>query len=99
MTQDELRDILRSVVDPELGINIVDLGLVYDVSETNGRVYVQMTLTTQGCPLHDTMVGGVRAALMAHPGVREVEVDLVWTPAWTPENMSEAAKRQLGVGQ
>lgn len=96
MNQQELRDILKTVIDPELGINIVDLGLVYDVTETNGRVYVQMTLTTQGCPLHDTMVGGVRAALNAHPGVREVEVDLVWSPPWTPEHMSDAAKRHLG---
>jgi len=96
MTQEELRGILKNVIDPELGINIVDLGLVYDVAETNGRIYVQMTLTTQGCPLHDTMVGGVKAALQAHPSVREVEVDLVWSPAWTPEHMSEAAKRQLG---
>lgn len=98
MNEQELREILKSVIDPELGINIVDLGLVYDVSEANGRVYVQMTLTTQGCPLHDTMVGGVRSALMAYPGVREVEVDLVWTPAWTPEHMSAEAKRRLGYG-
>ncbi|WP_438448240.1 metal-sulfur cluster assembly factor [Gorillibacterium sp. sgz5001074] len=98
MNQEELRQILKSVIDPELGINIVDLGLVYDVSEANGRVYVQMTLTTQGCPLHDTMVGGVKAALLAQPSVREVEVDLVWSPAWTPEHMSEEAKRRLGFG-
>jgi metal-sulfur cluster biosynthetic enzyme len=96
MNHEELREALKSVIDPELGVNIVDLGLVYDVTETNGRVYVQMTLTTQGCPLHDTMVGGVKAALHAYPGVREVEVDLVWSPPWTPAHMSDFAKRQLG---
>lgn len=96
MTKEEVLVILSSVIDPELGVNIVDLGLVYDVQFENGRVYVQMTLTTPGCPLHETMVGGVKSALRAVPEVKDIEVDVVWSPPWTPVKMSDKAKHILG---
>ncbi|WP_040948273.1 metal-sulfur cluster assembly factor [Gorillibacterium massiliense] len=94
--KDAVWDILRTVYDPELGLNIVDLGLVYELQIEEGKVFIRMTLTTPGCPLHDTIVGGVKRSLNGYPGVSSVEVDLVWEPAWTPERMSDKAKEQLG---
>lgn len=92
----QIRESLREVYDPELGVNIVDLGLIYDIREEDDRVYVQMTLTTPGCPMHDTIVGGVRWVLNDQLGITDLEVDIVWEPRWSPEQMSEAAKEQLG---
>jgi len=91
-----IRERLREVYDPELGVNIVDLGLVYEIRDEPDRIYVCMTLTTPGCPMHDSMTGAVRRALQDLAGGREVEVDLVWEPRWSPEMMSEKAKEQLG---
>ncbi len=92
---DQIRESLRQVYDPELGVNIVDLGLVYDIREEADKVYVQMTLTTPGCPMHDTIVGGVHRVLQDKTD-KEIDVDLVWEPRWSPQKMSEAAKEQLG---
>lgn len=94
---DKIRENLREVYDPELGVNIVDLGLVFDIRTDNpNHAYVQMTLTTPGCPMHDTIVGGVRRVLNEQMGMDEVEVDLVWEPRWSPYMMSDEAKKQLG---
>ena len=87
---------LKEVIDPELGVNIVDLGLVYDIDFEEGNALIQMTLTTPGCPMHDTIVGGVERALKTLPSVQSVKVNVVWEPAWYPERMSVAAKEQLG---
>jgi metal-sulfur cluster biosynthetic enzyme len=87
---------LRTVFDPELGINVVDLGLIYDWQISDGSIYILMTLTTPGCPLHDSIVGGVKRALEHIDGVRDVKVEVTWNPPWTPERMSEEALRQLG---
>jgi metal-sulfur cluster biosynthetic enzyme len=92
----QLRELLKDVYDPELGINIVDLGLVYEVYEEPGRIRVVMTLTTPGCPLHDTIVGAVKWTLIENTDKAKVDVDLVWEPKWTPERMSEAARSSLG---
>ncbi len=89
---------LRGEVDPELGVNIVDLGLVYDVRIDGTKVGVDMTLTTQGCPLHHMLVNWVEASLQNLAGVSEATVNLVWSPPWTPERMSQAAIKQLGGG-
>ncbi|OYD06678.1 metal-sulfur cluster assembly factor [Paludifilum halophilum] len=83
------------MIDPELGINIVDLGLIYDLRVNNDHVFVCMTLTTPGCPLHDTIVDGVHHVLRQHPDIQDVDADLVWNPPWSPERMSEKAKLQL----
>ncbi len=94
---DMVRSLLRTVIDPELGVNIVDLGLVYDIAiEHVGTVMIEMTLTTPGCPLGGYLDDQIRACLMALPQVREVRVELVWEPPWEPAAMSEAAKEQLG---
>lgn len=93
---EEIRELLREVYDPELGVNIVDLGLVYEIRNDDGDVYIRMTLTTPGCPLHDTIASAVERLLEGQPGIHSVKVDIVWNPPWSPDKMSEEAKRQLG---
>ncbi|TLS50668.1 DUF59 domain-containing protein [Paenibacillus antri] len=95
LTEDQVRETLKQVFDPELGVNIVDLGLVYDITVEEERVNVTMTLTTPGCPLHDTIVGGVRRSLQDRMNLEFLHVEVVWEPQWTPERMSEAAREQL----
>ncbi len=89
---------LRQVYDPEIPVNIYDLGLIYglDVDEAEGRVAVRMTLTAPGCPVAQTFPATVEGAVGRVEGVREVSVELVWDPPWSPERMSEAARLQLG---
>jgi metal-sulfur cluster biosynthetic enzyme len=84
---------LATVVDPELGISIVDLGLVYDVQVRPGAVRITMTLTTPGCPIHEVMPEWVRAAVTRVPGVEHVEVTLTFDPPWTPSRMGERVRR------
>ncbi|MCZ8534061.1 Metal-sulfur cluster biosynthetic enzyme [Paenisporosarcina quisquiliarum] len=87
---------LYDVVDPELGINIVDLGLVYGVcSDENNNVIITMTLTTPGCPMHDSITNGVKHRVSQLEEVGEVEVNLVWEPEWSPSKMSDRAKELL----
>jgi metal-sulfur cluster biosynthetic enzyme len=88
---------LKTVDDPEIGINIVDLGLIYgtDIDE-NGHVTITMTLTSPMCPLNEYIDAAVRAALDEVPGVKDSHVNLVWTPPWGPDKMSEDARLELG---
>ena len=83
-------DALRAVLDPELGLSVVDLGLVYGIVVDAATVHVTMTLTARGCPLHEVMVDGVRAAVARVPGVAHVEVALTFDPPWTPDRMRTA---------
>ncbi|HEY8487024.1 MAG TPA: metal-sulfur cluster assembly factor [Limnochordales bacterium] len=98
LTEEVVRNALRAVVDPELGINIVDLGLVYgvDIDRERGHVKVTMTLTAIGCPLAFVVHQMVENALLQLDGVQSVQVEIVWDPPWTPERMSEEAKALLG---
>jgi metal-sulfur cluster biosynthetic enzyme len=90
-------DALYEVIDPELGVNIVDLGLVYDVViDDDGGVVVVMTLTTPGCPLAGFMEDEIHRCLSQFPQVRAAEVEIVWDPPWDPELMSDEAREQLG---
>lgn len=91
-----LFEYLKEVYDPELGVNIVDLGLVYEMQEEPERVSVRMTLTTPGCPLHDTILGAVKWVLQEHTDYKDVDVQLVWEPQWSPNMMSNEAKEMLG---
>lgn len=92
-----IRDILRRVVDPELGANIVDLGLVYRIDTSPERVLVDMTMTSQACPMGDMILEDVRSALIAAvPETCRPEVRLVWEPPWTPDMMSERIKVHFG---
>lgn len=89
---------LRTVYDPEVPVNIYDLGLIYrlDIDE-QGVVALSMTLTAPGCPVAQTFPGTVEAAVKAVPGVKDAAVELVWDPPWSRERMSEAAQLQLGM--
>jgi len=90
---------LRTIYDPEIPVNIYELGLIYtlDVNEADGTLYVEMTLTAPGCPVAQTFPGVVEARLREVEGVEEVTVKLVWEPAWTQDRMTEAARLQLGL--
>ena len=97
VTEQAVLSALFEVYDPELGVNVVDLGLVYDVRVRDGDVVVTMTLTTPGCPLHDSLTEALDAAVRSFvPGVHSVTVDLVWEPAWRPEMITPAGRRELG---
>lgn len=96
-TAEQLRELLKDVFDPELGYNIVDLGLVYGVGIADGVVTVTMTMTTPGCPASDMIQGGVRHRLEEVEGVDEIVIDLVWEPPWGPHAMSAAGKEHFGV--
>ncbi|MEK9853855.1 MAG: iron-sulfur cluster assembly protein [Rhodobiaceae bacterium] len=90
---------LKSVHDPEIPVNIFDLGLIYDVDRRqDGDVYITMSLTAPGCPVAGEMPGQVAEAVAAADGVGAVTVELVWEPAWSPERMSEDAKLALDLG-
>ncbi len=90
-------DALRTVLDPEVGENIVDLGLVYRVESRPGTVAVEMTVTTPACPATGSIAEEAEAAVRAAcPDAREVTVEVVFDPPWTPERMSDAAKRRFG---
>ncbi len=91
-------DGLRNIYDPEIPVNIYDLGLIYDLDVTpSGQVHIRMTLTAPNCPVAQSFPEMVQAALRWIPGVTDVEVELVWEPPWNQERMSEAARLQLGM--
>lgn len=96
VTQEAVEAQLKNVYDPELGINVLDLGLIYNIYIEDDLVELKMTLTTQGCPLHDSITTGVEKAIQEIPGVTAVKITLVWDPPWTPERMSEEARKILG---
>lgn len=94
---DKVVEALSSVFDPEIPVNIYELGLIYDVDVAqDGEVIVTMTLTAPNCPVAGSLPGEVQDKIAAIPGVTKAQVNLVWEPAWTPERMSEAAKLELG---
>jgi metal-sulfur cluster biosynthetic enzyme len=91
ISREQITQALRDVFDPELGMSVVDLGLIYDVQIDAGRVRITMTLTTPGCPLHDAMIEWVRQAVGRIPGVDQVEVAITFEPPWTPDRISQNA--------
>jgi metal-sulfur cluster biosynthetic enzyme len=97
VSEERVREALKHVVDPELGINIVDLGLVYDIDVSEGgSVHIEYTLTTMGCPIGPLIEHQMQSFLAGVPGVNEVDAEMVLRPAWSPEMMSEEAKAALG---
>ena len=92
LSGEQVTEALRAVFDPELGMSVVDLGLIYDVRIDGGRVGVTMTLTTQGCPLHDPMSEWVRRAIGSVPGVEDVTVAITFEPPWTPDRIARGAR-------
>ena len=110
VTEQEVLSALKSCYDPEIPVNIVDLGLIYTVrfdpaptgdsdkpEETKQDVAIDMTLTAQGCPEHVNISAQVKSRVEQLPGVRNVNVNVVWTPPWTPERLSPDARKQLGI--
>jgi FeS assembly SUF system protein len=89
---------LKTVQDPEIPVNLVELGLIYElIVKKGGVVYVEMTLTTPACPVAASMPGEVETAIRSVPGVDDVRVKLVWSPPWGPDRMSEEARLELGM--
>lgn len=95
--QDELIHVLRTVYDPEIPVNIYDIGLIYGLEEKDGAVTVRMTLTSPMCPVAESLPVEARNRLLELPWIRTVRVDLVWDPPWTPDRMSEEARLELGM--
>ncbi len=97
ISKEEVIKVLKTCYDPEIPVNIVDLGLIYDVQIKDGKdVYVKMTLTAPGCPLHSLIANEVRNKLSNIKGIGKVEVQVVWDPPWSPEMMSPEARKILG---
>jgi metal-sulfur cluster biosynthetic enzyme len=97
-TREEVIDALRAVEDPELGMDIVDLGLLYDVEVEERKVHVTFSLTSMGCPVGPMIEEQIRETVASMEGVEEVESELTWDPPWSPEKMSDDAKFILGFG-
>jgi metal-sulfur cluster biosynthetic enzyme len=95
-TEEMVEEALKEVIDPEIGVNVVDLGLVYNIAVQDSTVAVTMTLTTPMCPLSEYVESAVREAVGQVPEVKEINFELVWTPPWDPSKMSEDAKLELG---
>jgi metal-sulfur cluster biosynthetic enzyme len=96
-TQEEVFDALSNVMDPELGMPITELGLVYDVNIVNDRADVKMTLTSPGCPLGATITDMVRDAVTRVEGINDATVEIIWDPPWSVDMMSDEARMRLGM--
>ncbi len=103
-TEEQIKDIrerifvaLEEVIDPEMGIDIINLGLVYEIRFIDGKAEIDMTLTTMGCPLADLITDQIHDVLTTVPEVKEIDVRLVWSPAWTVQKMSRYARIALGI--
>lgn len=99
VNQDDIREAMKQVDDPELGINVVDLGLLYEVKvdEATGKVDLNMTLTSMGCPLTDQIIADVRKYVEPLDGVTSVDVNWVWDPPWGPDKMTDDGKLMMKV--
>jgi len=97
LNEEIVLDALRQVIDPEIGCNLVDLGLIYKIAIEDSRVKVTMTLTTPGCPMHESLCQGVQMAVLNLEGVDDAQVELVWDPPWHPAMMTEAGRGMTGV--
>lgn len=96
--EDGIVEALKTVFDPEIPVNIYELGLIYDLElQPEGQVHIKMTLTSPGCPVAGSLPGEVQTKVESVPGVSAAEVELVWDPAWNPSMMTEAARLQLGM--
>lgn len=98
VTKEDVLDVLKDVVDPEIGLSVVDLGLIYDVKVDGDIVNIKMTLTTPGCPLATMIARDAEMKINNMDGVKEAVIDLVFDPPWSPEMMSDKAKNMLGYG-
>ncbi len=99
VTKEQILEALQEVIDPELGVDIVNLGLIYSVEifKETGTVLVDMTLTTPGCPLSDSMSAAAERVLLSLEGVEKAKINIVWHPAWDASKMSTVARKKLGM--
>jgi FeS assembly SUF system protein len=95
--QEAVIEALKEIYDPEIPVNIYDLGLIYNVEVNEGHAVVTMTLTTPHCPVAESMPGEVELRVGSVPGIGDAEVNLVWEPAWSPANMSDEARLEMGM--
>lgn len=98
VSKDDVVAVLKKCYDPEIPINIYDLGLVYNIDIAEERIGIRMTLTAPGCPASGYISHDVKRKLESLPGIKEAEIQIVWDPPWTPDRMSETAKKQFGWG-
>lgn len=100
VTSEQVIESLKQCMDPEIPISVVDMGLIYGVTiSSDNKVDIKMTMTTRGCPLHDTLVSDVKRYVNKVPGVTGTNVEIVWEPAWTPERMSDEGKKLINYGK
>ena len=97
VTMEDVMKALKECYDPEIPVNVWDLGLIYDVAVDGDKVHVKMTLTAPGCPMHSFISQEVKQKLQTVSGVKEATVEVVWDPPWSPDKMSPEAKAQLGM--
>ena len=97
ISESTVMEALQEVIDPELGCNIVDLGLIYSIQIAGTKVHVTMTLTTAGCPMHESIAYGVQMALLGLEGVEDADVSVVWDPPWNPSMMTPAGRAIIGM--
>jgi len=95
--REEIFEILKECYDPEIPVNIVDLGLIYDVKINSGKVGIKMTLTALGCPLSGTIIENIKQKVLMVRGIKDVDVEIVFDPPWSPDKMSKQARQMLGV--
>jgi metal-sulfur cluster biosynthetic enzyme len=96
ITEDAVRTALRSVKDPELNLNIIDLGLVYEVDVEDGNVHIRMTLTSPGCPAGAQIMNDIHKAVRPLDGVKDVDIEIVWEPYWSPERIEPKVRAMMG---
>ena len=96
-TRDDIMERLRFCYDPEIPLNIVDLGLIYGVQVEDGDVVIEMTLTAPGCPSHNEISQDIRTTILNMPGVNTVKVNVVWDPPWDPSRISQEGREKLGI--
>lgn len=100
VTEEQVYSALKKCMDPEIPVNVVDLGLIYGVRVEEGKnVDIRMTMTTRGCPLHDTLVSDVKRHVGKISGIGDISVEIVWDPPWTLEKMEPAVREKLGFGK
>jgi metal-sulfur cluster biosynthetic enzyme len=100
VTEEQVYSALKKCMDPEIPVNVVDLGLIYGVKVDQGKdVDIRMTMTTRGCPLHDTLVSDVKRYVGKIPGIGNIGVEIVWDPPWTLEKMDPSVREKLGFGK
>ena len=98
VTKETVMDALREVYDPEIPVNVVDLGLIYGVEIKDDKVQVQMTMTARGCPMHQFLSSSAEDRLKNLSGVQDAHVEIVWDPPWTPERITQEGRKALGWG-